>query len=107
MLKNLSNNNRGIVFVTVLMIIIIMTLLSINILSVNISQALIQEQEVTRIESEMLAMGALGYRLSKGTDSSYTETFDNNTFNVSTTTDATASGVSPFLPKLHVQVYLQ
>lgn len=59
MLKTLKDNNRGVVFVTVLMIIIVMMVLAINIISMNVSQVKLTEGEVVRLQKKMIAEGAL------------------------------------------------
>lgn len=59
MLRELKNNNRGVVFITVLIIIIISMVLAVNILSLNISQVKTAENELKYIQAELLAEGAL------------------------------------------------
>jgi len=59
MFKQLKDNERGVVFVTVLMIIIVMIVLAISILSMNISQIKSTEAEIKRIQAEAIAYGAL------------------------------------------------
>lgn len=88
MLKQLKNNNNGVVFVTVLMIIIVMIILTISIVSMNVNQVLVSEAEVKRIQAEILAMGALARTFAnQSSDSpadyiSYEETLDDVTFTV-------------------------
>jgi len=60
-LRNLKNNENGIVFVTVLMIIVVIMTITVGIISLNISQVTFTEQEIQRVKSEMLAMGTLAY----------------------------------------------
>jgi type II secretory pathway component PulK len=59
MLKELRKNEKGIVFVTVLMIIIVMMVLAVSVISMNVSQVSITEAEIKRVQSEIIAMGAL------------------------------------------------
>ena len=61
MLRQLKNNEKGVVFVTVLMIILVMMVLAISIISLNVSQVMTSENEVRRQQAEALAMGALVY----------------------------------------------
>ena len=88
MLKPLKSDKKGVVFVTVLMIIIAMIILTVSIISMNVNQVLISEAEVKRIQAEILAMGALAYTFanqlsnSPGGSITYTQTLDNVTFAV-------------------------
>ena len=99
MLRQLRKNEKGIVFVTVLMIIIVMMVLTISIVSINVNQIMLTEGEVKRIQAEILAMGALAYTFanqlssSPGNTISYTETLDNVTFNVVAQIGAPGSGI--------------
>ncbi|MDO8581119.1 MAG: hypothetical protein Q7S13_06535 [Candidatus Omnitrophota bacterium] len=61
MLRQLKNNEKGVVFVTVLMIILVMMVLAISVISINVSQVMTSENEVRRQQAETLAMGALAY----------------------------------------------
>lgn len=63
MLKQLKNDENGIVFVTVLMVIIMMTVLTLSIISMNISQVMVSENEIKRIQAEMAAQGGLAFML--------------------------------------------
>lgn len=60
MLKKLHNNEDGVIFVTVILIILVMMVLTISILSLNTSQIRITEDEVKRVQAEVLAMGTMG-----------------------------------------------
>ena len=88
MLKQLKSDQKGVVFVTVLMIIIAMIILTVSIISMNVNQVLVSETEVKRIQAEILAMGALAYTFanqlsnSPGDFITYTQTLDNVTFTV-------------------------
>ena len=59
MLRNLKNNKKGVVFVTVLVIIIIMMVLVVSVISVNLSHVMVSEGDVKKIQEEMLGIGAL------------------------------------------------
>lgn len=61
MLKKLSQNKEGVVFITVLMIIIVMMLLTVTIVSLNVTQTVNTEAEVRRIQAEYLGAGAISY----------------------------------------------
>jgi len=88
MLRVFRENNEGIVFVTVLMIIIIMSILTISIIGLNLSQIMLSENEVERLQAEVLATGTLFYTYanqassSPGTSISMTETLDGKNFSV-------------------------
>ena len=58
MFKQLKND-RGLILVVVLMIVIVMTTLTLSLISLNISQVGIAEQEVKRIQSELISSGWL------------------------------------------------
>ena len=57
MFKKLRNNENGVIFVTVLIIIIISMVLAISIHSVNTAQTMAAEEEYRRIQAEMIAHG--------------------------------------------------
>ncbi len=86
MLKDLKNNNRGIVFITALIIIIITMTLAISVLSLNISQVKSSETELKNIQAGILADGLIGRMLINQMSSSpsdiitYTETVGNTPF---------------------------
>ena len=61
MLKDIRNNNSGIVFVTVLAIVISMMILTMSVISLNSSQTILVEDEVKRLQAEMLALGYFSY----------------------------------------------
>ena len=61
MFKQIKNNERGVVFVTVIMIVMVLMVLTISVLSLNMSQVTSTEQEVKRIQAELIAMGGLRY----------------------------------------------
>ena len=63
MLKQLKNNDNGIIFITVLFIIIIMITLTVGIMSLNVSQVKTTEGDVKRIQAEAAAMGAVSRML--------------------------------------------
>jgi len=59
MLKDLKNNEHGIVFITVLIVIITTMILAISALSLNISQIKSTENELKYIQAKVLADGGL------------------------------------------------
>ena len=59
MLSDLKSNERGVVFVTVLIIIITTMVLTISALSLNISQIKSTENELKYIQAKVLADGGL------------------------------------------------
>lgn len=61
MLKLKKNNEDGVVFVTVLILIISMMILAITVVNLQLNQATISEREIARIRSELVATGALQY----------------------------------------------
>ncbi|GEM_PF-4610240 len=61
MLRQLRENDQGIVFVTVLMIIIVMMILTVSIVSLNVTQVLRTSGEVKHVQAEYLALGAIPY----------------------------------------------
>ena len=98
MLKNLKNNNNGIVFVTVLIMIIVSMVLVISALSLNISQSKSSERELKLIQAEILAEGGMWQIFtnqldaSPGTSMIYTETIGNMTFTINADIDSGGSG---------------
>ena len=88
MLKQLKQNQKGVVFVTVLMIIIVMMVLSVSVISLNVSQVMLSENESKRIQAEILAMGALSYMFANQMSSSPSNLItdsvilDNITYNI-------------------------
>ena len=98
MLAQLKNNNRGVVFVTVLMVIIVMMVITVSILGLNISQVVMAENRVKAIQAEVLARGALDYfvmtQFSAAASNliSFSETVDNFTFNVTANLDSSGGG---------------
>ena len=61
MLRGLKNDEKGIVFVTVLLIIIVMMVLTVSVISMNVTQVTSTEREIKRIRAESLAMGMVAY----------------------------------------------
>jgi len=59
MLRQLRQNERGVVFVTVLMIIIVMMALTVSIVSLNVTQVTRTAGEVKHVQAEHLALGAI------------------------------------------------
>jgi hypothetical protein len=86
MLKNIKNNERGVIFVTVLIIIIVSMVLAVSVLSLNISQVKNSEDELKYIQAKTLAEGGLAQFLTgqwSGTNAvSFSETLGNTTFTI-------------------------
>ena len=98
MFKELRNNNRGIIFVTVLIIILIAMVTAISVLSLNISQIKSSENELRYIQAKILAEGGLAQMLinklsgAPGDIITYSETLGNTTFTIVANIDTTGSG---------------
>jgi len=98
MLKNLQNNNQGVVFVTVLIIVIVAMILAISALSLNVSQVKSTENELKYLQAEVLADGGLFQMLtnqfspSAGSSTTYSETVGYTTFNITVDIDGSGSG---------------
>lgn len=60
-LATIKTNQNGVIFITVLMIIIALAAVAVTIISLNVSQISTTEDEVKRIQAEMLSMGAIAY----------------------------------------------
>ena len=107
MLKQLKQNEKGVVFVTVLMIIIVMMVLAISVISINVSQVMITEGEAKRLQAEILAMGALAYSFanqmstSPGNQMTYMQSLDNVAYNVFVNL---ANGSTPGTSTLNIYV---
>ena len=109
MLKSLRNRNeKGVVFIVVLMVIIVMMLLVVSILSINVSQVSISEGEAKRVQAEIIARGALDYLIanqlsnSAGNYITYSENLDGTTFEVIINLDET--NPSTFAPASGVNI---
>ena len=100
MLRELRNNDHGVVFITVLIIIIISIVSTLTILSLNISQVTSSEDEVRHIQAEILSTGGLArifIEQFSGTPANviiYAETLDGITYAVVANIDA-ALGIPP------------
>ena len=98
MLKGLNNNERGIVFVAVLIIIMIAMVLAISTLGLNISQVKSSEDEIRYIQAKALAEGGFARiyddQLSDSpTDMvTFTEQLGNTTYTVNAYVDRTIPG---------------
>jgi len=88
MLKNLKNNNSGVVFITVLIITMVAMILTISALSLNISQIKNTENELKYIQDELLYEGALArflvnqFSITSSNIITYSETVGNTTFTI-------------------------
>ena len=88
MLRQLRQNDHGVVFVTVLMIIIVMMILTIGIVSLNVTQVMRTSGEIKHVQAEYLALGAIPYlyanqwTASPDSTITYTETLDGTLFSI-------------------------
>ena len=82
MLKTLKNE-QGLILVIVFMIVIVMTTLTLSLISLNISQAGLAEQEVKRIQAELIGSGMLTLMVTRQ-QSAIIGTSMQNTFNMGT-----------------------
>lgn len=88
MFKQLKYNDRGVVFVTVLIIIIVAMVLAVNVLSLNISQVTSTEEELKYIKAKVLADGGLAQILisqfsgAPTNTLTFSETLDNITYTI-------------------------
>lgn len=99
MLRQLRQNDHGVVFVTVLMIIFVMMILTVSIVSLNVTQVLRTSGEVKHMQAEYLALGAIPYLYanqwtgSLGNVISYNETLDDIFFTVVANLSGPGNGV--------------
>lgn len=100
MFRDLRKNNRGIIFVTVLIIIIVSMVMAVSVLSLNISQVKSAEDELKRIQAELLANGGLAIMLVNRMSGSpgdgliiFSEPSGNTTYSISINVDE--GGASP------------
>ena len=99
MLRQLKNNNRGVVFVAVLMITLVMITITVAIVHTNISRVMATEDGIKRIQAEMLAKGMLAYVLANQLSSSNSDlintsvTLGNVTFDIVANLDRSADGI--------------
>jgi len=89
MLRQLRNNERGVVFITVTVILMVTMVLALSIVSMNISQTVVTESEVQRVQAEIIAQGASTLifmnQMTASPGSSFplwTETYGNTTFTI-------------------------
>jgi type II secretory pathway component PulK len=101
MLRQLQNNNRGVVFVMVIMTVIILMILAVSIISMNTSHILVTEDEVKRIQAETLAAGAYIFAFANQTSSTASSTpaiapvtLGNITYTITATRDGTCTGLN-------------
>lgn len=88
MLRSLRKNNKGIVFVTVVLMVMVMMILTVSIVSLNVTQVVRTAGEARHIQAQYLAMGAIPYLYANQWTASpdnlltYTETLDGRVFTV-------------------------
>ena len=81
---------EGVVFVLVLGVIMTLMVLVVSLMSVSVSQVSSSEDEVRRLQAEVLGEGWLGYTLAQGflngtvSEGTSMETVGNTTFTLST-----------------------
>ena len=98
MLKKLKNDNQGVVFITVLILILTAMVLAISALSLNISQIKSTENELKYLQAKVLADGGLARILvdqlsaSSANVITYTETVGDATFTVTSNIDYSGTG---------------
>jgi len=99
MLRQLRNNERGVVFITVTVILMVTMVLALSIVSMNISQTVVTESEVKRVQAEIIAHGAAArifmnqLTISPGISNSWVETHGNTTFTVTSDRDPSGTGI--------------
>lgn len=111
MLKELKNNDHGIIFITVLVIILTTMALAISALSLNISQIKSAENELKYIQARVLADGGLAQIISNqflpgysDTIPSYTETIGDTIFTIQSDITAGAGPVGSDSTPLDISV---
>ena len=88
MFKQLRKNEKGVIYITVLMIILVMMILVISVISMNVNEVMLAENEVNRIRAEMLAFGMLAVTFANQASNSASNyisnvyIFDGRTYNV-------------------------
>ena len=106
MLKDLKNDEHGVVFVTVLIIIITTMVLAISALSLNISQIRSAETELRYIQCKALVDGGLVQILSTQftatpeITNTYVETLGNTTFTIQSDINVAAGPPGPLSDEL-------
>ena len=104
MLQRIKNNEDGVVFVTVLIIIITTMVLAISALSLNVSQIKSTENELKYIQAKVLADGGLAriigdqFTAAPGTTDNYIFTDPNTGTTITCDTTIDTSGVGPTGP---------
>ena len=56
-LDKIKNDKRGLIFLFVLVVVMIMMSITVSIIHLNVSQSMVMEDEVRRINAQMLLMG--------------------------------------------------
>lgn len=99
MLRELKNNERGIILITVLLIIIVMMIVTVSIVSLNVSQVTTAENEKRRLQAEVLGLGGVFYALANYQSLSpanvTTQTFNLDGFTYTVLTNLGTSGPGP------------
>ena len=110
MLKDLKNNEHGIVFVTVLIVILTTMVLAVSALSLNISQIKSTENELKYIQARILADGGLVQILSTQfvgtpiTSNTYNETVGDTIFTIQSNSTGGAGPVGSASAPLDITV---
>ena len=98
MFKTLKYNRKGVVFVTVLIIIIISMVLAISALSINVGQVKSTESEIRHIQARTVAEGGLARLFQSQLSDSpqneifYTEQIGNTTYTINAYVDQSVPG---------------
>lgn len=98
MLRQLKDKEDGVVIVTVLIILLVMMTLTISMISMNVNQTLVSEDEVRRIQAEVLTIGGLSLLYANQISSSpgsqiiNSITLDNIVFDINATLTSDGSG---------------
>jgi len=92
MLKDLKNNESGIILVTVIVITIVIVILTVGILSINTGQVISGENEIRRVKAQILSQGAMWLAIARRnngenpTNFSFSQPIDNRIFSANIVT---------------------
>ncbi len=94
MLKLKIDNEEGVVFVTVLVLVISMMILAVTVVNLQLNQATLSEKEINRVRSEAIATGALMYYIANGPPpgNALTDMLNGISFNTTITNDGGTPG---------------
>lgn len=87
------SGQKGIVFVTVVVIVLAMTTAALTAISINISQINLSEKEIQRLQADLLTDGALAIsHTSSNPNFSYAVSSNHTNYNVSSSLTGAATG---------------